>query len=183
MRKLLFSLVGIIVFASARPQSITPTVINSSGGSAVSGNNPANAFYLDWNVGEMALVNTMRTGGKKVLIITNGFLQPEYSGDQGQEPERIQPLLTGAQVFAWPNPSSDQVNVNLRFEGRGTVKLLLTTLMGEQLYTKQVAVNGTATMEQVSIGKYTPGTYLLQVQFVSEEGKISQGSFKIIKTD
>jgi hypothetical protein len=184
MRKLLFSLAGILFLSMARAQSITPSVINSTGGSAVSGNNPSNAFYLDWNVGEMTLVNTMRTSGKKILIITNGFLQPEYSGDNGNEPER---LLTGwftnAEVRVFPNPASEYVDVNLFFEETGTVRLNLFSVMGEQLFTREFSVTSKARVEQVPVRSYTPGTYLLQVQLFSEGKLVKQGSFKIVKTD
>lgn len=47
-------------------QTITPTVINSTGGTATVGN-----LIVDWNVGE-AIVSTQTNG----IIVTNGQLQP-----------------------------------------------------------------------------------------------------------
>ena len=184
MRKLLFSLAGIVFFSASRTQSIAPAVINSTGGSAVSGTNPSNAFYLDWNVGEMTLVNTMRTSGKKILIITNGFLQPEYSGDHGNEPERfVTGLFTDAEVRVYPNPASEYVDVNLYFQDAGTVRLNLFSVMGEQLFTREFTVNSKSRVAQIPVRSYTPGTYLLQVQLFSEGKIIKQGSFKVVKTD
>lgn len=65
-----FLIVGLlwfsIFFCSA--QSVTHQAINSAGGtSTISGN------IYEWNIGEMALVNTMLT---PQLSLTNGFLQP-----------------------------------------------------------------------------------------------------------
>src|SRR4051812_36203780 len=89
MRKLILSLVAVFFFFSSWCQSITPTVINSTGDSfKVFGmQSKDNSFYLDWSVGEMTLVNTMRSAQDKKLyvIITNGFLQPDYGPDQGNE--------------------------------------------------------------------------------------------------
>ena len=183
MRKAQLSLVLIVFFSLARAQSITPTVINSSGGSAVIDvqNHP---FHLDWNVGEMTLVNTMRTTGKKILIITNGFLQPEYSGDHGEERQQVNPdLFTRSEITVYPNPTSDYVDVNLVFEKTGTVRLSLFNIMGEKLFTREFPVNTKTRTEHIPVDKYSQGTYLLNVQLVSEGKIIKQGSYKIVKTN
>ena len=63
----------IIVFfisISCYSQSITPAVINVSGGSLQKG-----YYQFEWSVGEMSLVNEMESR-PNLFILTNGFLQP-----------------------------------------------------------------------------------------------------------
>lgn len=55
-----------VFFCSA--QSLTPQAINSAGGTSTISDN-----IYEWNIGEVALVNTMVT---PQLSLTNGFLQP-----------------------------------------------------------------------------------------------------------
>src|SRR5688572_31582893 len=55
---------------NCRAQSITPSVINTSGGSFKSG-----YYEFEWSVGELALVGEM-TSLNRYLVITNGFIQP-----------------------------------------------------------------------------------------------------------
>jgi hypothetical protein len=183
MRKAQLSLVLIVFFSFAGAQSITPTVINSSGGSAVI--NVQNLpFHLDWNVGEMTLVNTITGSGPKLLIITNGFLQPEYSGDHGQEGEKPgADLFTRSQITVFPNPTSEYVDVTLFFDQPGTVRLNLFNIMGEKLFSRETLLNTKTSSEHIPMAKYTPGTYLLHVQLVSQGKIIKQGSYKIVKTN
>jgi hypothetical protein len=55
-----------IGFVPLRAQSVTPSVINSTGGTTTVGN-----LVVDWNVGE-SIITTQSNG----FIITNGQLQP-----------------------------------------------------------------------------------------------------------
>jgi hypothetical protein len=183
MRKTQLSLVLIVFFSFAGAQSITPAVINSSGGSAVIDvqNHP---FHLDWNVGEMTLVNTIQGGGKKLLIITNGFLQPEYSGDHGEEKQQpAAELFTRSEIRVFPNPTSEYVDVGLFFEQAGTVRLSLFNSMGEKLFARDLTGNSKTRTEHILMDKYSQGTYLLQIQLVFEGKIIKQGSYKIVKTN
>ena len=181
MRKAQLSLVLIVFSLLSNAQSITPTVVNSSGGSAVitvSGH----PFHLDWSVGEMTLVNTMRGTGTKLLIITNGFLQPEYSGDQGEEGQQLKAeLFTRSEITVYPNPTSDYVDVNLIFDQTGTARLSLFNVMGEKLFTREFPVTTKTRTEHIAVDKYTQGTYLLHVQLVYQGKIIKQGSYKIVK--
>lgn len=183
MRKFQLSLVLIVSFSLARAQSVTPTVVNSSGGSAVI-NVQNQPFHLDWSVGEMTLINTISGAGGKILIITNGFLQPEYSGDHGEERQQISTdLFTKSEITVYPNPTSEYVDVNLLFEQTGTARLSLFNIMGEKLFTREFTVNTKTRTEHIPMDKYSQGTYLLQVQLVSDGKIIKQGSYKIVKTN
>ena len=188
MRKFFVSLA---VFASPfiiRAQSITPRVINSTGGSFKVFDNRGrdNSFFLDWSVGEMTLVNTMRTAGDKkfLYIITNGFLQPEFGPDEGNEDHLDKTIfLTSSDIKVFPNPAVDYVDVNFLLADAGNAKLTLYNSMGQQVYAKEISINGKTRIEHIPMNGFTQGSYMLYIQVIMPGNKTRQGSFKIVKTN
>jgi len=186
MKRVLLFTVGTVFFAVAHSQSITPAVINSSGKSAVIQvqNQP---FHLDWNVGEMALVNTMYylpANQNQILIISNGFLQPDFGPDDGEEDLHKQTnLLTSAEISVYPNPAVKEVEVRFSIKETCTVRLVLYDAMGRQVFVKQVPFNTKIRMERIPVAGLTQGTYMLHVQFNRQDQMIRQGIFKIVKSN
>src|SRR5688572_28120511 len=125
MKQVLFFTVGIVYFAAANSQSMTPAVINSTGNSAVI-QVQNQSFHLDWNVGEIALVNTMYNipaNQNPILIISNGFLQPDFCPDEGEEDLHSQTnLLTSAAIKVCPNPAIKEGEVSLSTNETGTFR-------------------------------------------------------------
>jgi Secretion system C-terminal sorting domain len=186
MKQLLFFTVGTVFFTAAHSQSITPGIINSTGKSAVIQvlNQP---FHLDWNVGEMTLVNTMYhipASQNEILIISNGFLQPDFGPDDGEEDLHKQTnILTSAEIKVYPNPAIREVEVSFSMIETGTVRLVLYDAMGRQVFIKQVPFNAKLRMERIPVAGLTQGTYMLHVQFSRQDQMISQGTFKIVKSN
>jgi hypothetical protein len=185
MRKVVFFTVGIVFLSAAAGQSITPYVINSTGSSAVIQvqNHP---FHLDWNVGEMALVNTMRyiaPNQNNNLFITNGFLNADFGPDHGDDDTHPKAgFLTTSEINVHPNPAIDNVEITVSINGNSTMRLVLYDVMGKQVYTREIAVSNKVRMAQVPVAALPQGTYMLSVYLNSPDSKmIRRGSFKILK--
>lgn len=88
----LIALLCSISFAKA--QSITPFVINSTGGSFSN-----NGFELSFNMGEVA-ISTIGSGSK---LITQGFLQTEKGTVTGIASHTKNPY----KIVAYPNPAKE----------------------------------------------------------------------------
>jgi len=182
MGKFVLSFAVIICFSFlASAQSITPFVINSTGGK---GNVPgySNGYYLDWSVGEMTLVNTMRNGsGNNLVIITNGLLQPDYGPDHGNEDHKT--LLTSSEIKVYPNPAVEYIDVRFLLNETGDVRMILYNSMGQQVFSKEFNLNTKTRTEHIQVGKLTQGSYVLFVEVKSPANIVKQGSFTIIKVN
>lgn len=184
MRKLFFTIAGLFFCLLTSAQSITPFVLNSSGGTAKTNNNKV---YLDWSVGEMTLVNTMVSPNYKgLIIITNGFLQPPKDDGEGDEDmyytEFLKPEASSPSLRVYPNPTSTYVTIDIPMKEAGKVKLTLLNSMGELVFQKEVSGHGNIN-ERISMAGYSQGTYLLRVQMGSPGTRATELTYKIFKAN
>src|SRR5690349_2135730 len=146
MRKLFLIATTTFLGIASNAQSITPTVLNASGGSAPAGSKT----YLDWSVGEMSLVNTMQNSGYRGLfIVTNGFIQPPVDDAAGDEDfiTTTKPVpLDNLRVY--PNPATNYVMIEFPMQEAGKIRLTLYNSVGEVVYDKQFTSYGQSTKEK-----------------------------------
>lgn len=190
MRKSILSFAAFFLFISfLHSQSITPYINNSIGGSFKVDHKD---FYVDWNVGEMTLVNTMTSSGYYGLyVLTNGLLQPESDngkhGGDGDDDKYITDTklnFTTSDIKVFPNPAVNYVEVDFFINETGKVRLSLFNTMGEQVYTKEIFISGKSRTERIPMGGYTQGAYMLYIQMETTAGNTKkQGVFKIVKTN
>jgi hypothetical protein len=154
--------------------AIGQSTVNTTGGSHRKGN-----LRLDWNVGEMALVNTLSspfTGN----IITNGVIQPQAgvvsAGNKALTFEE-------GEIRILPNPTRDLLGVGLNMQNDGQVTIQLFDVSGKMLYSRSVAAGKYSQVEQINMSSYVKGNYMLKVEFVSFGYKYKEGFYKIIKVD
>jgi hypothetical protein len=176
MKTIQYILFGMLLSNTAIAQSIASQTVNSTGGSHRKGN-----LRLDWNVGEMALVNTLgspTTGDQ----ITNGLIQPLTTTVLKQTNNRAAPFERN-EIKILPNPTRDflAVSMNLRYEGIATIKLY--DVLGTLLYSKTVRANSDGQIEQINMAGYIKGHYMLKVEFESSGYKYKEGFYKIIKVE
>lgn len=137
-------------------QSITPSVINSTGGSGVAG-----AYTIEWNVGE-SMMSTQTNG----FIVTNGQLQPVDGIISVQE------LTTSWNVEVYPNPTRDEFLITA--PQAGIFEATLFDLAGK-LISKQLLM----TNNRMDVRSLAAGSYYLQVRnTTTQEFK----TIKLIKT-
>lgn len=160
-KQLLLTLCILTGVLTANSQSLSPTVISSSGGSG-----DMNGTSLNWTTGELMV----QTYDFDTISLTQGFHQGIYeittSLDELNE--------LGIYVNVYPNPVEDHLNV--QFEGalNKTVRLKLMNLTGQVLISREM--NSPATVSRLNMSSMTSGTYLLEIR-INNKRKV----FKIIK--
>jgi Secretion system C-terminal sorting domain len=142
-------------------QSIQQTVIGSSGSSK---------DQLSWTTGE-AVIKTGKNSSAELLILTQGFHQPEWYADSIVEIGDKDGVTLYFTVY--PNPTTE--SVTLRAEGifPGDFNYSIFDLNGQHLSTE--AVNKMETL--IDFSQMPAGTYILVLAGPSLHLK----NFKIIK--
>jgi hypothetical protein len=132
-----FALLNFNAFA----QSITPSVINSTGGTATVGN-----LIVDWNVGE-SMISTQTNG----IIVTNGQLQPV------DEIISVEELNTSWNISVYPNPTRDEFVITA--PSSGIYEASLFDLAGKFI-SKQTLMS----TNRMDVRSLANGSYYLQVR-------------------
>jgi hypothetical protein len=127
-------------------QSITPSVINSTGGTATVGN-----LVVDWNVGE-SMVSTQTNG----IIVTNGQLQPVDGIISVEE------LNSSWNVSVYPNPTRGEFVITA--PSSGIYEASLFDLAGKFI-SKQILMN----TNRMDVRSLANGSYYLQVRNTSNQ--------------
>ena len=155
--KILLFLSIVLSNNSVFAQSITPSVINSTGGTATAGN-----LIIDWNVGES--LTTTQTNG---VIVTNGQLQPI------DHIISVQELNITWDISVFPNPTRDEFVITT--PNAGVFEASLFDLAGKFI-SKQVLMSS----NRMDIRALSNGSYYLQVRnTASQEFK----TITLIKTN
>ena len=141
----------------SRGQSITPSVVNSTGGSATVGN-----LVVDWNVGE-SMITTQSNG----FIVTNGQLQPV------DQIISVEELNTSWNISVYPNPTRDEFVITS--PSSGIYEGSLFDLTGKFI-SKQILMS----TNRMDVRSLANGSYYLQVRnSTSQEFK----TITLIKTN
>ena len=167
-RFLLLSLaVSLIGFPLARGQSIWPSTLNASGGSAtISGK------HFDWSVGEMTLVNTFST---TTVVLTQGLLQPGIAVTAVAQT----PFFEKMEVF--PNPTDAIVNIRFNSTLQGALVIKLMDMAGRALIEQRTDVYQGLNTTQINMATLAGATYMLQLSMDATDGNQQMASYKIQK--
>jgi len=161
-----FLLMG--AFGTIRGQSISPSTLNSTGGSKTIGTDT-----WEWSVGEMTLVHTASASN---IIVTQGLLQPAPTPTDIRQEKLLSQLLS---VF--PNPSASIVNIRYNFTQSGTLHYTLQDMTGKKLSSQSTAVLPGQDLIQLSVAPYANGSYMLLLQFTGTNKQAMSTSYKIDK--
>lgn len=157
---------------AAKAQTASSSVINAAGNSFSQG-----YYAIDWSVGELALVNTM-TSSNGYVILTNGLLQPESSG------ENVNPgkHFTSDEIKILPNPTYNKVEINISAPQQGTLSIIVYDAAGKQLMSTKTFSNGLQKSEKLDLSTFASGTYLFYIELNPLPGSVRKtGTFKIVK--
>ena len=173
MKTIVLTVAVIFSFELAVAQTITPQVINTTGGTFRKG-----YYSLDWSVGELALVDQFKTS-REFYIVTNGFLQSFTDS-----PDR--PLTAGAfnrdEIIILPNPTSGRLEINFFIQEKGEALLTLYDAVGGRVLTRRVPLEGYGRFERLNLTGLTGSTYMLNIEFTGSTGELKKkGIYKIVK--
>lgn len=143
--RFLFTLLLFNTF-SVNAQSVSPAVINCTGGSATAGN-----LIVDWNVGE-SIIATQTNG----IIVTNGQLQPV------DEIISVEELSSSWNISVYPNPARDEFVITA--PSLGIYEASVYDLAGKFI-SKQLLMN----TNRIDARSLANGSYFLQVRNTSSQ--------------
>ncbi len=165
MRKLYaFILFSGLIF-SAQAQTLSPTVISTSGGFTLTG-----GYSLSSTTGEMTMVETFSSGSS---ILTQGFQQPSDFN------VAIPELPTENNITIFPNPNNGSCQLLLNSIGRADIIIRLYDALGKEVYSNHI--NHVSVMEQFSLlfSELPNGIYWLDVKAEGSKGAQFSGTQKI----
>ncbi|MEM6379187.1 MAG: T9SS type A sorting domain-containing protein [Bacteroidota bacterium] len=164
MKKSLTLLVFIMWSITTHAQSSSPEVV-SCAGETYQGTN----VEISWTLGELAITTIQNSSHQ----ITQGFHQPNYVITSiGELPNEI------GEIKVFPNPVSDQIEMNLNFSQSRDVEVRLMDINGRIIWATK---NSGSLIKQVKkVDHLSSGTYILH--FLIDGNSYSQ-SFKIQKID
>ncbi|MCW5906294.1 MAG: T9SS type A sorting domain-containing protein [Chitinophagales bacterium] len=139
-------------------QSLSPTVISSTGGFSSNANGS-----LSYTVGEMTMVQTFSAGGN---ILTQGFQQPN---------DQVVGLLDMTKddfgsFVVYPNPAVDNLWFGYQFPEPGRVALAVYDVLGQKmadLYNGNYDMGKTT--DGFAVANFSAGTYFLSLTFTSDK--------------
>lgn len=162
----IFTLILLIIFSASTSfsQIISPSVIASAGGC------DENAYAkVSWTLGET--VTETETNGD--YILTQGFQQSQFNVISVQENE-----LPGYSANIYPNPFTNQLNVNITSPDNSNFQLILFDMNGKII--KNCENNSEQNFVFENLSELATGIYFLKA--ISTNSKYDK-TFKIEKTE
>jgi hypothetical protein len=152
-------------------QAITPSIVNVTGGSAISG-----YYRFDWSVGEMCLIETFV---KPELLLENGLL---HAGTERPHSLKALDFFATGDIMIFPNPVYTVTEVNLNLPQPGKVSIRLMDVMGKLVMNRQFDYNGAGHIEKVDLQGFPAGTYMLHVLLSPTDQSMSvrKGTYKLV---
>ena len=164
---LLFAVLGA---TTAHGQSIFPSTLNATGGTARIGTKE-----FEWSVGEIALVSTFTTSS---IVVTQGVLQTNF-GPKVTEVPGTTNLGDYLQIF--PNPTSDAINIRYNAANDGVIEIRFIDMAGRLISAQKSDVKQGANNQKIDIAHLAAATYMLEVYVTSTGGKTEATAYKIQK--
>ncbi len=160
MRKVYSLTAAVLLGFAASAQSLTPTVIASTGGFSQNANGS-----LSYTVGEMTMVETFSANGN---ILTQGFQQPNdisvglidmAKGEFGS-------------FIVYPNPAVDKLWFGFEMPKSGEVTIALYNTLGQKIadVLTTTYLNG-KTVETLDVTLLAAGAYYLSLTFNGQDGQ------------
>ena len=153
---------------TAGAQSIGPSTLNASGGTAVIASNE-----YDWSIGEMTMVTTLTLPG---LLISQGVLQPSDAIVGVQNTVPVSKLLK-----VYPNPATTVVNLEYTSAEQGILSYKLMDVLGKVVVKQSFKIGAGTTTEQIAVKDLAAASYMLEVSISKGDAAPSVVTYKIQK--
>lgn len=164
VRSQLLFLLCILATINIRAQSLSPTILNSSGGSGI-----INGIYHDYSFGEMTVIQTFSSAN---LIVTQGLLQTRTDTAATGINDH---LLNKPKISVFPNPAQQLVTFESEYQTSGKMQYELTDITGKLIVSRQLSFNAGRVKEMIDLSMLSAGTFLLKIT-------IDQGKESFIQT-
>lgn len=174
MRKvrLFFLPVGIFFSLGSFAQSVTPAILNATGGTYI-----FTYYRVEWSFGESMAIETMSSLPN--IIVTNGVLQPgthiPATINNGGTWDRDE-------IKVLPNPTQNVLEIDFFSKQKGKVVMNLYDESGRFMASKQFEYFGIGHIEKWDLSRYASGMYFLNIQLEPTGNSVAKkGTFKVQK--
>jgi hypothetical protein len=151
---------------TARSQTLSPTVISSSGGFY---NNSSG--MLSTTVAEMTMVQTFQSGSN---FLTQGFQQPEdYTVGIVETP------VVSGDILIYPNPTIGSFVLSFTGNDNTETSIRLFNLAGQVVLVKQVTQSAGLNTINFDISAFSQGMYILELATTNSKGEKNSNYHKI----
>lgn len=168
MKNRLLTLIAVMgIFGlTARSQTLSPTVISSSGGFY---NNSSG--MLSTTVAEMTMVQTFQSGSN---FLTQGFQQPEdYTVGIVETP------VVSGEFLIYPNPTNGSFVLSFTGNNNTETSIRLFNLAGQVVLEKQVTQSAGLNTINFDISTFSQGMYILGLATTNSKGEKNSSYHKI----
>ena len=154
MRKLqlLFFTVGIFFSAFSYSQSVTPQILNSTGGT-----NFFTFYRYEWSFGEATSIATLSGGN---ITVTAGVLQP---GTHNPATVNNNTAWGKDEIKILPNPVQNMLEIDFLSKQQGNVTMTLLDESGKQITRTSFMYYGTGSIQKMNVSTYPSGAYFLTI--------------------
>ena len=154
MRKLqlLFFTVGIFFSSLSFSQSVTPQILNSTGGT-----NFFTFYRFEWSFGEATAIETLSNGNNTV---TTGVLQP---GTHNPATVNNNTAWGKDEIKILPNPVQTTLEIDFLSKQQGNVTMTLLDESGRQITRRSFMYYGTGSIQKMDVRSYPSGAYFLNI--------------------
>ncbi len=145
-------LFGLFVAVSIRAQTLSPTIINSTGGTGT-----INGIIYDYSFGEVTMIETYSTPN---LIVTQGVLQSRTDTTAaGIESSWFKAPV----VSVYPNPAQQLVTFESENALAEKLNYELTDINGKIITSREIRCSGRMVKEEINLNGLSVGIYLLKI--------------------
>ena len=172
MRKLqlLFFTVGIFFSAFSYSQSVTPQILNSTGGT-----NFFTFYRYEWSFGEATSIATLSSGN---ITVTTGVLQP---GTDRPASVNNNTAWGKDEIKILPNPVQSMLEIDFLSKQQGNVTMTLLDESGKQITRTSFMYYGTGSIQKMNVSTYPSGAYFLTILLEPINTSVKKlSSFKVM---
>lgn len=153
--KKIFLLPLLLNLFSAGAQSLTPTVVATSGGFF-----PSASGMLSETIGELAAVTTLTSANN---FLTQGFQQP--SADFSTS---VQPIVSeDFSLSVFPNPSEGIFNLVIHSDADESMQLIVYDVLGKKIISSEEIISTGKNIFRLDLSNRIAGIYLLECLFTN----------------
>jgi hypothetical protein len=172
---LIFIFAVFCAMARGQGPAATPTVLASSGQYY----GTPGQLEVSYTIGEMTSVSTV--GNVYGLHLTQGFHQPQELNNYPLA--IIEPNVSPISFSLYPNPTINNVEISYEMPEQGKTITTITDILGRPLISDYQHYLGGKAIKSFDVSCFAGGSYMLTLQFFTNNGKqyFSTKQFSITK--
>jgi hypothetical protein len=140
-------------------------VVNDAGKIVLTSSNPAAGFY-EMDVKTLVATQIKNTASNfSISDLANANLVAVEKNNSNNNPQLEKQIIANDKISIYPNPiTTSQFKLNLEEMATGNYAVVVTDLMGRQLYNQKIVVQNESQVETINMGKKPAnGIYLVKV--------------------